>query len=259
MCATVSTCFFPAFAHLAHTSSRLLRVLCSGVAHGNMRAMVCNSRLLLLQGTAAFASHLPITSLLSPCLGRKSASHVVVAGKGSFCLLIPSPHSSYHQSGFLISPLAHASPHFRYVDVHNRPPPQPPPPSPPLLSSSSTTPKPTSTSTTSATTTTNDYCSYYCTYYYGCSTNTRCVQTRVCMIMMCVCFVSSYVLAVNTSSLRPSLPPSRSHRQLFSPSPPPPPPLPHFPPDASSSSSLDIAPAVKRAPRARACARLCKD
>jgi len=182
MCATVSTCFFPAFAHLAHTSSRLLRVLCSGVAHGNMRAMVCNSRLLLLQGTAAFASHLPITSLLSPCLGRKSASHVVVAGKGSFCLLIPSPHSSYHQSGFLIFPLAHASPHVRYVDVHNRPPPSPPvcllcsscPPLPPLLEP---------TMTASAATTTDYYCScYFYTYYYGWSTHTRCVYIRVCMM-----------------------------------------------------------------------------
>ena len=119
MCATVSTCFFPAFAHLAHTSSRLLRVLCSGVAHGNMRAMVCNSRLLLLQGTAAFASHLPITSLLSPCLRTKSASNLDVAGKVSF---LP-PHSF---TIFIILPVwlsdipsSHASPHFLFVHINS--------------------------------------------------------------------------------------------------------------------------------------------
>ena len=50
-------------------------------------------------------------------------------------------------------------------------------------------------------------CSYcYCTYYYGCSTNTRCVCIRVCMITS-VCVHSAYVLAV-IISLRPSLPPS---------------------------------------------------
>ena len=205
MCATVSTCFFPAFAHLAHTSSRLLRVLCSGVAHGNMRAMVCNSRLLLLQGTAAFASHLPITSLLSPCLGRKSASHVVVAGKGSFCLLLPSPHSSYHQSGFLIFPLAHASPHFRYVDVHNRPPPQSPRLSALLLlSSSSTTPR------------THYNC--FCCYYYRLLLLLLLLYILLQLehkhrmrVYTCVydevCAPSAYVLAVNTSCLRSSLPP----------------------------------------------------
>ena len=90
---TVSTCFFPTFAHLAHKSSGLFRNLCSHFPHGKIPAIVCSHLLRRFHGTASFAIHFPgITSLLSPSLNRNSASHVVVAGKSSCSLLILSPH-----------------------------------------------------------------------------------------------------------------------------------------------------------------------
>ena len=114
-------------------------------------------------------------------------------------------HSSYHESGFLIFPLAHALPHFRYVDVHNRPPPRAPRLSALLLlSSSSTTPR------------TNYDC--FCCYYYRLLLLLlllyillRLEHKHTMRVYTCVydevCAPSAYVLAVNTSCLRSSLPP----------------------------------------------------
>ena len=100
MCATVSTCLFPAFAHLAHTSSGLLRVLCSRVAHGNMRAMVCNSRLLLLQGTAAFASHL--TSPLYLALASAESPLPTLMLLARFHCVSPFLHHIHHTTSLAV-------------------------------------------------------------------------------------------------------------------------------------------------------------
>ena len=93
-CGTVSgaslpgTLFHQRLLHRSHSPVACLPIFLSQALHGNMPATACIMCLRLSHGMVMLLSHFPSSSLLSPSLMRKSATHVLVHGYlalSSFC------------------------------------------------------------------------------------------------------------------------------------------------------------------------------